>query len=274
MTDRDVAAPVIGVALLVVASALFLPALAAAVPANQVPVTHQPDAGDELATPGGEAWSEVDAREIPMTSAPSGLPDANVVQTQAVDVKTAHTDSQLYVWMQWEDGTQNASEASLDAFTDGAAVQLPANDTTSPSVELGSQDTPVNLWYWTAADGPEEALAGGYNPGSITAMENTTIRTNARYRDGTWTVVMERPLVTEDDARADFDQETDVDIAFAVWDGANAERSGHHAYSEWYTIPLGPEDSGPTAQYLLWAVAGIGIVIALVLVARARGGTE
>lgn len=272
MSQRSTVAPIIGVSLLVVASALLLPALATAVPANQVPVTQQPDAGTDLSTPGGDAWSELDAREIPMASAPSGLPGANVVGTEAVDVKTAHTDSDLYVWMQWEDDTKNVNESSLDTFTDGAAVQLPANVTTSPTVELGSQDTPVNLWYWTGADGAEEALAGGYNPGSITAMENTTIETNARYQEGTWTVVMERSLVTDDDARADFDTETDVDIAFAVWDGANAERSGHHAYSEWYTIPLGPEETGPTAQYLLWAIAGVGIVIALVIAARARGG--
>lgn len=272
MSDRSIAVPIIGVALLVFASAVFLPAFATAVPANQVPVTHQPDAGTELETPSGDGWAELDAREIPMASAPSGLPGANVVGTQAVDVKTAYTDSKLYVWLQWEDDTQNTTEASLDEFTDGAAVQLPANVTTSPSVELGSQDKPVNLWYWTATDGAEEALAGGYNPGSITEMENTTIETNARYQDGTWTVVMERSLVTEDDARADFDLETDVDIAFAVWDGANAERSGHHAYSEWYTIPLGPEETGPSAQYLLWAVAGVGIVIALVIVARTRWG--
>lgn len=273
MSERSIALPIVGVALLVIGAAVFLPALAAAVPANQVPVTHQPDAGNELTSPTADAWNEVDAREIPMTSAPSGLPGANVVDTQAVDVKTAYNDSQLYVWIQWDDETRNASEASLDAFTDGAAVQLPANVSTSPSVELGSQDTPVNLWYWTAAEGPEEALAGGYNPGSITSMENTTIKTNAQHQDGTWTVVMERSLVTADDARANFDTETDVDVAFAVWDGANAERSGHHAYSEWYTIPLGPEETGPTSQYLLWAIAGIGIVIALVLAARARGGS-
>ena len=271
MIDGETAGPAVVLALLIVGAA-FVPAIAAAVPANQVPVTAQPDAGESLATPNGEAWNAVEAREIPMTSAPSGLPGASVVNTQSVAVKTAYTDSELYVWLQWEDPTRNASEASLDEFTDGAAVQLPANASTSPGVELGSQDTPVNLWYWTAADDPQEALAGGYNPGSITAMENATIDAAASHEDGTWTVVMERSLVTEDHLRADFDLETDVPIAFAVWDGANAERSGHHAYSEWYTIPLGPEASGPTAQYLLWAVAGVGIVIALLVMARARGG--
>ncbi len=263
---------VAGVAFLVLVSAVLLPTTAAGVPANQVPVSHQPDAGEELSSPDGAAWSDVDSREIPLTSAPSGLPGSTIVATDAVTVKTAYTDSELYVRMQWDDETENVSESSLKSFTDGAAVQLPANVTTEPNVELGSQGTPVNLWYWSGADGAEEALAGGYNPGSITSMENTTIETTATHEDGTWTVVFERSLVTDDDARADFDLETDVDIAFAVWDGANEERSGHHAYSEWYTIPLGPEPTGPTAQYLLWAVAGIGIAIALVIAARARRG--
>lgn len=271
MSGRSQAPSLIAVAVLLIGSAVVFPALAGAVPANQVPVTYQPDAGNELATPSGDAWNEVGAREIPLTSAPSGLPDASIVNTEAVDVKTAHTDSKLYVWLQWEDQTRNTSEASLDSFTDGAAVQVPANRTTDPTVELGSQDSPVNLWYWSAAGGPEEALAGGYNPGSITTLENTTIETNALHQDGKWTVVMKRSLATDDQARADFGSDQDIDIAFAVWDGANAERAGHHAYSEWYTIPLGPKETGPTAQYLLWAVAGVGIVIALLLVARTRG---
>jgi len=272
MRSPQTTVSVAAVAFLVLASAVLLPAIAAGVPANQVPVSHQPDAAAELASPDGTAWSAIDGREIPLTSAPSGLPGANVVATDAVTVKTAYTDSELYVWMQWDDETANVSESSLNAFSDGAAVQLPANVSTSPTVQLGSQGTPVNLWYWTGATGPEEALAGGFSPGSITTMENTTIETAASHGEGSWTVVFQRSLETPADARADFDLETDVDVAFAVWDGANEERSGHHAYSEWYTIPLGPEPTGPTAQYLLWAVAGIGIVVALVIAARARRG--
>ncbi|MFB6085858.1 MAG: ethylbenzene dehydrogenase-related protein [Halodesulfurarchaeum sp.] len=263
---------VLGVALLVLVTAVLFPAIAAGVPANQVPVSHQPGADAELSTPNGTAWSDIESREIPLTSAPSGLPGANVVATEAVSVKTAYTDSKIYVWMRWKDTTVNATESSLRAFSDGAAVQLPANVSTEPSVQLGSQATPVNLWYWTAASGPEEALAGGYNPGSITAMENTTIETSASHRSGTWTVVFERSLRTGQDARADFDLETDVEVAFAVWNGANDERAGHHAYSQWYTLPLGPEPTGPTAQYLFWAIAGIGIVVALLIAARARRG--
>ncbi|MDR5656435.1 ethylbenzene dehydrogenase-related protein [Halodesulfurarchaeum sp. HSR-GB] len=272
MTAARQSTLVVAIATLVVASALFVPAIAAGVPANQVPVSSQPDAGDSLSQPTGDAWADVESAQVPLTSAPSGLPDASIVQTDSVTVQSAHTDDRIYVRLQWDDQTENASEAALDAYADGAAVQLPANVSTTPSVELGSQDQPVNLWYWTAADGAEEALAGGYNPGSITALEETTVQTHATHDGDTWTVVFERSLETDAPARADFDLETDVDIAFAVWDGANDERSGHHAYSEWYTLPLGPGDTGPAAQYLLWAVAGIGIVIALLIAARARGG--
>jgi complex iron-sulfur molybdoenzyme family reductase subunit gamma len=273
MTRRRTIIGAGALSLVVLAATVLLPAIAAGVPANQVPVTQQA-AAEDLSEPTGDAWADLEAREIPLTSAPSGLPGANVVSTNAVGVKTAVADERLYVWLQWEDRTLNDSEDSLQAFTDGAAVQLPANVSTSPAVGLGSTDTPVNLWYWTAAEGPEEALAGGYNPGSITELNDTTVATDAVHEGGTWTVVMERPLEATGEARADVDPNADLDLAFAVWNGANAERSGHHAYSEWYTVPLGPDAAGPNAQYLLWAIVGIGIAVALVFAVRGRGGGQ
>lgn len=261
---------VVAVGVLVVGlllTSVALPTIASGKPANQVPVTHVPGEGDALAQPTASVWEEVETTEVPLASAPSGLPNAGSVATDAVTVAAARTDSRLYVRLQWHDSTANRSTGSPTAFADAVAMQVPANVSTHPGIALGSTSAPVNVWYWNAAEGSEEILAGG--PGTITQMNETAIRTAATYQDGTWTVVMQRSLATDSAMRASFTRNTDVDVAFAVWNGANAERSGHHAVSQWFTYPLGPAETGPSYQYLLWALAGIALVVALLVTVTA-----
>ncbi|MFW5924417.1 MAG: ethylbenzene dehydrogenase-related protein [archaeon] len=264
--QRTVAAVgILVVALL--ATSVALPMVATGAPANQVSVTDMPEAGDALADPADGTWEDAESTEVPLASAPSGLPNAGSVATDAVDVEAVRTESTLYVRMTWDDDTMNASTNDTTAFADAAAMQIPANETSNPDIALGSQDTPVNVWYWNAAEGTEEIVAGGQ--GTITEVDQPAIESQAVHEDGTWTVVMERSLSADAENRAALDTETDVDVAFAVWDGANGERSGHHAVSEWFTYPFGPADTGPAIQYLFWAIAGIAIAIALVVTVMA-----
>lgn len=269
--ERTVAAVAVLVIALIVIS-VALPLVATGAPANQVPVTDMPDAGDALADPTDDSWEDAESAEVPLASAPSGLPNAESVATDAVDVEAVRTESSLYVRMTWADDTENSTADDLNSFTDAAAMQLPADETTHPDIALGSTDTPVNVWYWNAAEGTEEIVAGGQ--GTITEVDQPAIESTAVHEDSTWTVVMERSLSADAENRAALDTETDVDVAFAVWDGANGERSGHHAVSEWYTYPFGPGDTGPTIQYLFWAIAGIAIAIALVVTVMAIRRTD
>lgn len=272
MSGRRTVAVIGILAVALVVGAVALPSNASGVPANQVPVTDMSGEGNALASPSADAWENVESTEVPLSGAPSGLPNAASVSTDVVSVETARTESELYVRMQWTDDTKNDTPDDIDAFADGAAMQVPVNATSQPDIALGSEATPVNVWYWNADEGTEEILAGGQ--GSITEMEDTTVEATAEHDGSTWTVVMHRPLAADGENRASLDADTDVDVAFAVWDGANAERSGHHAVSEWFTYPFGPGDTGPAFQYLLWALAGIAVAVALVVAVRAARRTE
>ncbi|MFB6071060.1 MAG: ethylbenzene dehydrogenase-related protein [Halanaeroarchaeum sp.] len=262
---RDAAA--LGVMVLaVVVSAVALPAVVSGEPANQVDVAHLPGEGGALATPTSDLWTDVEATVVPLSSAPSGLPNAKNTATDAVTVRAATTEERLYVRMHWSDATNNSSTNAPTAFADAVAMQVPVDPSTHPPIALGSVNTPVNVWYWNAAEGPEQILAGGQ--GSITHMD-TNIRVAAVHREGAWTVVMHRSLVSDARNHTTFTLERDVDVAFAVWNGANGERSGHHAVSTWFTYPFGPQPTGPWYQYLLWAVAGVAIVVAVLVTATA-----
>lgn len=262
MTDRRTIVLVGLLSIALVAGAVGLPTVASGRPANQIPVSHMPAKGDALSGPQSGAWSDVERAEIPLSSAPSGLPNANDVATDSVSVQAARTDSTLYVRLEWTDPTKNTTADAPTEFTDAAAIQLPAKASSHPAIALGSQSTPVNVWYWNAREGTQEIVAGG--PGSITQVDGTVTAT-ASYQDDTWSVVFARDLTVDQQDRTQIEMENDVDAAFAVWNGANDERSGHHAVSSWYHYPFGPEPQGPPFATLLWTVAGI-VIVAIVLV--------
>jgi complex iron-sulfur molybdoenzyme family reductase subunit gamma len=138
---------------------------------------------------------------------------------------------------------------------------------------MGSTDNMVNVWYWSASAGTEELLAGG--PGSTTEFEDGSLATNATHEDGRWHVVFSRPLETDRANATTISTERDMDVALAVWNGSNMERSGQKATSEWYYLALGPDTGGPPYQAILWTVAGIAIVFTTLItvegVRRTRG---
>ena len=265
MTRLNQRNTIIAVALLSIAlviGAVGVPTVATGRPANQVPVDHMPGEGDALTGPDGSAWSEVEAVTIPLSSAPSGLPNANDVSTGSVDVQAARTDTALYVRMQWDDPSQNTTAETPTEFADAVAMQLPAEADTHPAIAMGSQETKVNVWYWNARSGTEEILAGG--PGTSTAVD-PMVEAESQYEDGSWTVVFERELTVDSEDRTQFDMQTDVDASFAVWNGGNDERSGVKAVSNWFHYPLGPEPTGPPFASLLWTIAGI-VIVAIILI--------
>jgi len=264
MTERTTWTFVGFAAILVVASAA-IPALVDARPAREVPA---PTVEGNLSGANADGWAEAPAAEVPLSAAPSGLPNAESVNTRSVEVQAARADGDVFVRLQWQDTEASRNASNPNAFLDGAAVQIPVDTSEQPAIAMGSQSNLVNVWYWTADGDTEELLAGGQ--GSTTAFENETVRTWASYDDGedTWSVVFNREAEPDGDNRTAITGEDDLDVAFAVWDGANDERSGQKAVSEWYYLPVGPDDGGTPFASILWALAGIAIVAVVVLTAQ------
>lgn len=268
MSDRRLVAAAVAL----VALAALAPALAAGVPANQVPIAES-DRGASLAEPTGDAWEAVTPATIELASAPSAVPDASDTSVGRVEVRVAHTADRLYVRLAWPDATADDAPAGLRSFPDAAAVQFPANASAHPGIAMGSQGTPVNVWYWRADAGGQELLAGG--PGTTTGFDDPALSVASTRADGRWVVVFHRALEPPTDDRVAFRLDTDVDLAFAVWNGSNLERSGRKAVSEWHHLPTGPPPSGPPYEAILWTIAGLAIVVVLVVTAvavRRSGG--
>ncbi|MFB6155528.1 MAG: ethylbenzene dehydrogenase-related protein [Haloferacaceae archaeon] len=263
------------VAVALVAVAALAPALVAGRPANQVPVeTVARSQAESLSRPTGSAWNDTVPVDVPLSSAPSSVPNASETSTEQVKVRAARTEDRLFVRLHWRDATddgnlsQSPYEApKVDSFADAAAVQLPVNTSVRPGIAMGSTREMVNVWYWNPDEGSQELLAAG--PGTTTRFRNASVETAAAYRDDQWYVVYSRPLVVDGANRTEIRTENDVSVAFAVWNGSNMERSGRKSVSEWHTFPLGPGPAGPPYEALLWTVAGIAIVVVVVVTAQA-----
>lgn len=257
------------------AAAVVAPAFVGGRPANEIPVEEAP-AGANLADPTAPAWADVPSVDVPLTSAPSTVPGADRTSVTELHVSAATGADTLYVRVTWPDGTRDVSADDPRRFADGVAVQLPVNVSERPAIAMGSPRSLVNVWYWSGATGGQELLAGG--PGTTTSLSNASVRTEATHQEGSWSVVFVRELATGADNRTSITGEEDVDVAFAVWNGSNGERSGRKAVSEWHYLAVGPGPQGPPYAALLWTVAGLAMVIVVLVtghaVRRYRGGEE
>ncbi|MXR40324.1 DMSO reductase [Halobaculum sp. WSA2] len=256
----------------VVASAALLPTLADARPAYEIPVDYQQSSAD-LSEPSGEAWDSVPAASVPLSSAGASVPAADETSVESVRVEVARTNERLYLRLSWADATTDTSTDEISGFADAVAVQLPANQSERPPIAMGSTSNRVNVWYWSGTGEHEALLAGG--PGTTTEIDEPTLRANATHEDGRWTVVFSRSMASDRANVTDVSPNRDMDVALAVWNGSNMERSGRKATSEWYYLALGPDTGGPPYEAILWSVAGLAIVFTTLVtiegIRRTRG---
>jgi complex iron-sulfur molybdoenzyme family reductase subunit gamma len=273
---RRALATALVVGALVVCSAVALSLASPAVdarPAHEIPVTERADA--DLASPTAEGWSSVPASDVALSSAPSSVPNADDTSIERVHVQAVQSDGQFYVRLQWDDPTRNVSADDPRQFVDAAAVQFPVDTSSRPPIAMGGTDNRVNVWYWSGDGGTQELLAGGV--GTTTTFPSPAVDANASHADDTWTVVYTRDVAATGGNRSDLGSTDTLDVAFAVWNGANGERSGQKAVSEWHYFLTGTGPQGPPYQTLLWAIAGVAIVTVVAVTAfgvlRTQGGS-
>jgi len=120
-----------------------------------------------------------------------------------------------------------------------------------PHAASGSLDNPqAQQWMIAAqADNPmadtsrehpiEELTAHGF--GSSAHVEGTSSRARGVWSDGQWYVVIDRPINANDPLIERFDSDPDKQmIAFAVWDGDNANRGGRKHITNWLPMRIAP----------------------------------
>ena len=114
-----------------------------------------------------------------------------------------------------------------------------------------------------APGGPVEQIIAqvtGTDVGA-TARIGGGLAASGTYKDGTWSVVMTRPLTTQTpDSDLQFEAGRFVPVSFFAWDGSNSETGPHHAMTTWYWLLLKP---GATSRPIIFAILAAFLTFAI-----------
>ena len=206
-------------------------------------ITRLSETTEHMMDPDAGMWSGLEVREFSMVPTPlSGNPmivkispflakSTDHGSVEKLFVAGAHNGSSLALRLSWP-SEKHDKIVDLDEFVDGVAVMFPLTPD-AHAVTMGSPGNPVNAWYWKAnLDGVAfEVLAEGYGTSARQKGEGKSqVKAGAVYREGSWHVVLTRPLDIGS-GRAQFAPGQTAKMAFGVWDGGNRERAGRKSFS-------------------------------------------
>jgi len=204
-----------------------------------------------------------------------------------ITVRAMYSDKMIAMLLEWDDRTKSipgdeAAEKIADApiAEDGVAVQLPVvipKEMEKPYFGMGDATHPVNIWHWKS--GTKDATetinlitSKGFKEIEKRDAAGVGLKSKASYSDGTWKVVITRPLTTSaPDKDIQFSEGRFIPVAFAAWDGSNnSEKGSKHTMTTWYWLLLKPATG---AKPLITALIVMGL-FAVGLLWWARGATK
>lgn len=150
----------------------------------------------------------------------------------------------------------------LETFRDAVALQFPVkppSGTKKPHFLRGDSSNQVNLWMWHAdkaeggANGAMDTNARGWrqNP-KPQKDEQQQIVSKAQWDQGQWTMVMKRPLKTEDKNDVQFEAGKFIPMSANGWDGSNGEHGLIMSVSSWHYVFI--EAPTPISVYIFTAL--------------------
>ncbi len=190
-----------------------------------------------------------------------------------ITVRAVYNDKAIAMLMEWDDrtksipGDERAEKiADKPIQEDGVAVQLPIeipDKMVKPYFGMGDATHPVNIWHWKSgtkdmAETVAMANSRGFQDIEARDAAETGLQAKGSYHDGTWRVVMVRPLTTADPENdLQFIEGRFIPVAFAAWDGSNnSEKGSRHTMTTWYWLQLKPS-TGAMPIIMALLIAGL-----------------
>lgn len=195
------------------------------------------NSADLLENPLDEAWQSVSKTRLGLTPVPvEGQPSRYVNAAysadlfpgiSAVNVSLVRAgDGELLVFMAWEDEAPDLRHSD-HKFPDAAAVMFPIRED-APLEKMGSEDSPVRVWYWRPDLESECELLTAHGLGTVERCDSKALCARSKYADGHWSVVFRGPG-TPLPGKA----------AFAIWEGGAGQRAGlKAATNEWQVLEV------------------------------------
>jgi DMSO reductase family type II enzyme heme b subunit len=203
-----------------------------------------------LRDPGAVEWTRLPQERLEMVPTPLDQQPTEFLRTVWEDqefgavkelrVRAAHNGVGLFFQLEWDDPTQDTETSDIDVFTDGAGILFPLRGD-APIESMGSDDQPVNAWYWRADFGGEPKNVTASSTGSSVRLEAGSLRVRSRWSDARWTVVFGRAFTIEEspDIAVPLAPGKTTKVGFAIWEGGSGERGGFKAFSEeWQELEI------------------------------------
>lgn len=221
-----------------------------------------PNAADDA------AWKTVSPITIPLSGQVITRPVWPEPTVRALMVRSVHNETEIAFLLEWQDNTKN-DRLTPGTFRDGVAIGFPLGD--APAFFcMGQLDHYVNIWHWKAdwqsdidrraartpekkeggvrtfeviprrVSSVEDLIGGGFS--TLTTKEKQgRVQGQAVWKDGVWSVVMRRPLMSEEqENEATLVPGRAQTVSFAVWNGENKERNGQKAVAPWFQLSIDP----------------------------------
>ncbi len=100
----------------------------------------------------------------------------------------------------------------------------------------------------------EDLTAGGFGTLTSQPLAQQNVQGHGEWAAGQWRTIFSRRMVSNEATDISFAMDRIYSVAFAVWDGAHAERNGQKSTSQWVSLRLdsqatgaGPESAAPAA---------------------------
>ncbi len=153
----------------------------------------------------------------------------------AVAFRAVYNDEAVAFRVSWDDPTQET-----DTAPDGRALMLKPSEAVGDTVTLQawpySGAPSLDACYWSAGTGATTERLVNHFDRAAWGGGSGTLRGRARYDDGRWTLVLQRPLhPATPKGAAVVTTDGLTSIAFAVWDGGNPEA---RAVSPWVDLSI------------------------------------
>lgn len=234
-------------------------------------------AGAEPLTPGSPAWQKTEAVDVPVGFQVLALPWGRS-NKPPVRVRTLRSAERIYFLLEWPDPTENRESGEPQRFADAAAIMFPLKVEQPVTLMMGFLGpAEIWQWkadwdqkFWAAAPARnvyadfypfendpafQPAQASGNlraapkppsavesltadGPGTVRTRPHQRVSGRGEWKNGQWRVVMWRALAPGDADDYAFEPGQRRRIAFAVWDGAQAERGARKSISEWVWLEL------------------------------------
>jgi DMSO reductase family type II enzyme heme b subunit len=213
--------------------------------------------GELPSTPDDERWGKTTPTTFYTVPQIIGGERFFTPSDDTITVRALYNDKMVAMLMEWDDRTKSipgddSAEKIADApiQEDGVAVQLPVvvpNGMEKPYFGMGDATHPVNIWYWKSGTKDATETVNLLNSKGFKEIEKRDaagvgLKAKGSYSDGTWKVVISRPLTTSAPEKdIQFIEGQFIPVAFAAWDGSNnSEKGSKHTLTTWYWMLLKP----------------------------------